>query len=277
MTAARVSLILATTGRDCMAQEPEHQGATGRGAASAEAPLYRQLVDSLTSEIAAGVHAVGAQLPTEGELQSRFGVSRHTVREALRHLRDEGLVASRQGAGTTVISRSRPKRFVHEVASINDLITHAQELKYEVESSGMVTADADLGERLDCRLGDRWLRIEGFRHPAGDPSPAAWTEVFLAAEYAGAALYLGHRPGPIYRWIEEMYGASVEEVEQVLRVRSLPEAAAESLGLEAGHAGVEVRRAYRLAGGGCALVAFTLYPAERFSHTMTLRRAKPGS
>ena len=258
------------------AQGSEDRPVGDRGQAEADTPLYRRLVESLRAEIEGGVHAVGSLLPTEGELQSRFGVSRHTVREALRQLKDEGLVASRQGAGTTVISRVRPKRFVHEVASINDLITHAQELKYEVESSSMDTADAELAERLGCGEGERWLRIEGFRHPEGDPAPAAWTEVFIRADYAGVALHLGRRLGPIYLWIEEMYGTSVEEVEQVLQVRALSERAAEGLGLEPGHAGVEVRRTYRLSGGACALVAFTLYAAERFSHTMTLRRARPG-
>jgi DNA-binding GntR family transcriptional regulator len=244
------------------------------GGTGADLPLYRRLVESLRGEIEAGVHPVGRQLPTEGEMQTRFGVSRHTVREALRQLKEEGFVTSRQGAGTTVVSRVRPKRFLHEVASINDLITHAHELKYEVESSGMVAAGFELAERLGCAQGDRWLRVEGFRHPEGDPTPAAWAEVFIRADFAGVALNLGRRPGPIYLWIEEMYGTSVEEVEQVIRARPIPEAAAGSLGLKTGEPGVEVRRAYQLAGGACALVAFTIYPAERFSHTTTLRRAK---
>jgi GntR family transcriptional regulator len=250
--------------------------AQARGASGEEAPLYRRLVEALRAEIEAGAHPVGSLLPTEGELQSRFGVSRHTVREALRQLKDEGLISSRQGAGTTVVSRVRPKRFVHEVASINDLIAHAQELKYEVDSSAMVVADAELAQRLGCEEGERWLRIEGFRHPEGDPAPVAWTEAFIRSEFAGVALFLGRRPGPIYLWIEEMYGTSVEEVEQVLYGREIFETAAEGLGVEPGHPGVEVKRTYRLGDGACALVAFTLYRADHFSLSMTMRRARPG-
>ena len=242
-----------------------------------DTPLYRQLVDTLRSEIQSGQYPAGQLLPTESDLRVRFGVSRHTVREALRQLRDEGLVASRQGAGTTVLSPGANEQFVHEVASINDLITYAQELIYAIESSAMVAADADLARRLDCRPGQRWLRVEGRRHPPGDDTPIAWSEMYIHPDYAGVALFLGRRPGPLYLWIEEMYSTQVQEVEQVLYGRSIPDAAAAILDAEPGAPGIEVRRRYFLTGGACALIAFTLHPAERFRHSMTLKRAKRAS
>ena len=242
---------------------------------ASEEPLYRQLVGTLRSEIQSGLYPAGRLLPTESQLRSRFGVSRHTVREALRQLRDEGLVASRQGAGTTVLSVNPNEQFVHEVASINDLITYAQDLRYAVESSGMVTADADLARRLDCPVGHRWLRVEGRRHAPGDSKPIAWSEMFIHPDYAGVALFLGRRQGPLYLWIEEMYATSVQEVEQVLYGRAIPAAVSAMLGLEPDVPGIEVRRRYYLTDGACALIAFTLHPADRFRHAMTLRRARP--
>jgi len=242
---------------------------------AAETPLYRQVVEAIRSEIQSGLYPAGELLPTESELRTRFGVSRHTVREALRQLRDEGLVASRQGAGTTVLTQETSDQFVHEVASINDLITYAQDLVYAVESSAMVVADAEMARRLDCPVGHRWMRVEGRRHTPGDSTPIAWSEMYIHPDFAGVALFLGRRPGPLYLWIEEMYSTSVQEVEQVLYGRPLPEAAAAILGLEEGAPGIEVRRTYYLTGGACALIAFTLHPADRFRHSMTLRRAKP--
>ena len=55
---------------------------------------------ALKDEIVSGVLPVGSQLPTEEELCERFSVSRYTVREALRRLREDSLVSSRQGQGT---------------------------------------------------------------------------------------------------------------------------------------------------------------------------------
>src|SRR4030081_1870042 len=54
-------------------------------------PLYLQVVRALKDEIVGGVHPVGSQLPTEEELCERFSVSRYTVREALRLLREDHL------------------------------------------------------------------------------------------------------------------------------------------------------------------------------------------
>src|SRR3954462_7551670 len=68
-----------------------------------EPPLYVRVAHALKEEIVSGVYPVGSQLPAEDELCKRFSVSRYTVREALRLLRDDDLVASRQGAGTVVI------------------------------------------------------------------------------------------------------------------------------------------------------------------------------
>ena len=56
---------------------------------------YLQVARTLRKEIVDGVYPVGSQLPTEQQLCERFEVSRYTVREALRRLRDDNL--SRHG------------------------------------------------------------------------------------------------------------------------------------------------------------------------------------
>ena len=66
---------------------------------------YLQVARTLRKEIVDGVYPVGSQLPTEHELCERFAVSRYTVREALRRLRDDNLVSSRPRAGTMVVPR----------------------------------------------------------------------------------------------------------------------------------------------------------------------------
>src|SRR3954469_18220329 len=91
-------------------------------AVKADDPLYLQVVRALKDEIVRGVYPIGSQLPTEEELCARFSVSRYTVREALRRLRDDHLVASRRGAGTTVVPPVS-NSYAHEVTSFNDLIT----------------------------------------------------------------------------------------------------------------------------------------------------------
>ena len=64
--------------------------------------LYEQIVDQIESRIVAGEIKVGDQLPSERELAEQFMVSRIAVREAVKSLRQKGLVEIRPGRGTFV-------------------------------------------------------------------------------------------------------------------------------------------------------------------------------
>jgi GntR family transcriptional regulator len=242
------------------------------GATTSEPPLYRRVVGALRQDVADGRYAVGDRLPTEDELCRRFGVSRHTVREALRALRDEGLVASRQGAGTTVMRRVARPLYTYSVSSIEELLQYASEARYEVDKSGVVVADQALADRLGCAAGQRWLRVEGYRYMAGEPAPICWTEVFVRADYAGIGLMIGRRSGTIYSWIEEMYGVRVGSVEQTLSAEPMPAAIAATLRARPASTAIAIRRVYRLTDGELVEVAFNLHPADRFSYAMTLQR-----
>ena len=64
--------------------------------------LYEQIVDQIERRIVAGDLKVGDQLPAERELAEQFTVSRTAVREAIKALREKGLVEIRLGRGTFV-------------------------------------------------------------------------------------------------------------------------------------------------------------------------------
>lgn len=62
--------------------------------------LYEQIVDQIERRILAGDLKIGDQLPAERELAEQFAVSRTAVREAIKALREKGLVEIRLGRGT---------------------------------------------------------------------------------------------------------------------------------------------------------------------------------
>lgn len=66
--------------------------------------LYEQIVDQIERRILAGDLKIGDQLPAERELAEQFAVSRTAVREAIKTLREKGLVEIRLGRGTFVTS-----------------------------------------------------------------------------------------------------------------------------------------------------------------------------
>jgi GntR family transcriptional regulator len=237
-------------------------------------PLYRQVVRALKDEIVQGIYPVGSQLPTEEELCARFSVSRYTVREALRRLRDDDLVSSRQGAGTTVTPPRDPNSYVHEVTSINDLVAFARGARFDIDTNEMVTAGATLAARLGAATGDRWLLVRGFRYTDESELPVCWTEVFINAEFAGVSRLLQRNRGPIFQLIEDLYGQRIAEVHQDISAAEVPAAMAKGLKVKAGAMALLVQRTYRVASGKIVQVAFNTHPAERFRHSMTMRRVK---
>ena len=64
--------------------------------------VWRQISQTLHSDISSGGYQPGEKLPTEEMLSRRFGVNRHTVRRAISDLVDQGLVRVEQGRGTFV-------------------------------------------------------------------------------------------------------------------------------------------------------------------------------
>jgi DNA-binding transcriptional regulator YhcF (GntR family) len=67
-----------------------------------ERAQFRQLADLLRAQILMADLRPGDRLPSESTLGQTHGVGRETVRRALRVLRDEGLVVTETGYGTTV-------------------------------------------------------------------------------------------------------------------------------------------------------------------------------
>lgn len=78
------------------------------GAGRKRVPLWHRIEGVLRHKIAIGEYQPGAALPSEPELAASFGVSRMTVREAVRGLTSQGLVRQIQGKGTFVLRGPAP-------------------------------------------------------------------------------------------------------------------------------------------------------------------------
>jgi len=245
--------------------------AKGDGATSVR--LFPQIVSVLREEILRGVFPVGTQLPAENALAARFKVSRHTIREALRELRGDGLIASRQGSGSVVEGAPTDQSYVQEVGSINDLIHQAPSVIFRVDSSKIITASEQLAQELDIPAASRWLQMQGFRYvKEGDAAPTCWTEIFVHPDYAGVARIQGRTPRAVYELIEDLYAVKVNLVDQQLSGQPMPAELVGPLGVSKTATAINILRKYFLTSGKIIEVARTLYPAERFRYSMRISR-----
>ena len=105
---------------------------------------FEVTVERLAQSIRLGVLVDGERLPPERELAETFGVSRVTLREAIKALRDAGLVESRRGrgGGTFVLSPKlqRPRRTAQIADSIAHSLDDALDLRRVVEPGAAALA-----------------------------------------------------------------------------------------------------------------------------------------
>lgn len=71
----------------------------------AKTPVYHQLAAILRDGIERGQYQAGRKLPSETTLEQEYGLSRNTIRKAMRILADEGLAEVVVGRGVYVAER----------------------------------------------------------------------------------------------------------------------------------------------------------------------------
>lgn len=156
--------------------------------------LYEQIVQQVEESILKGQLKAGDQLPAERDLAQRFGVSRTAVREAVKALREKGLVEAYSGRGTFVTDGTS-----HAIRQSLDLLirinqqegsTYLAELRHMLEPEIAALAATRIEEQLLGTMREAVTAMERSLH-----DPDAYVEADLdfhlaLAEAAGNPLIL---------------------------------------------------------------------------------------
>lgn len=130
--------------------------------------VWRQIADTLAAQIRDGRYADG-RLPSEAELAARFGVNRHTLRQAVQALQEQGLVRVERGRGMFVQRElleyplSRRTRFTENLQR-QGLIPSQQLL-----AACREPAAERVARELRLPAGEPVLRIENLSEASGQP------------------------------------------------------------------------------------------------------------
>lgn len=140
---------------------------------------WRRIADSLAAEIATGAYAAGDTLPASVALAQRYGVHRHTVRQAFRHLAEQGLVSVSRGRGTQVNARRFPYPIGRRVSMRANFGKLGIAASSRVLSTAQVEGDADICAQLGLAAGAPLWRLEGLSLADGIPvgTGAHWLSV----------------------------------------------------------------------------------------------------
>lgn len=237
-------------------------------------PLYASVATSIAAEILDGRRAVGTLLPTEQELCQTFGVSRSTVRQALRRLGELGLVAGAQGVGTRVIADQPRGQYVLAVQSVTDVMGYAARAWLDIQARETVVADAALAEAIGCQAGSRWVHVTGIRRPSERRGIISVCELYIAEEFADVAASQDLATTPAYRLIARQRGIAVGAVEQDIGAIALDAAQAKALDAETGSPGLHIRRRF-FAASGKLIEATTNVHAAAGQFVYSLRLGAP--
>lgn len=248
--------------------------ASARLASSAGEPRYMALARRLAKEIRKGKYPVDSLLPTEAELTGKYGISRFTVREAIRLLQSQGLVIRRQGVGTRVLAEQPVHHFLQARNSVEEVLQYGVQSLLKEMAMTNVVADGNLADRISCAEGEKFLKITGLRMPVDNPEglPVCWTEIFVLSQYAGIRDQIGRGNVLIANLIEDKYGQRAIEIQQDITAVSLPGEIAKKLGVQSNSPGLLVRRWYMGDEGKAFEVTVSLHPGDRFSYSMRMTR-----
>ncbi|WP_019414846.1 GntR family transcriptional regulator [Paenisporosarcina sp. TG20] len=163
--------------------------------------LYLQVIDRLKDDIAKGVFQEKEKLPSEFELAKSLGVSRATLREALRLLEEENVIVRRHGVGTFVNPKPLFTSGIEHLTSVSSMIRSAgmEPGTIYLSSSKSFPSEKDI-ERFQCEKDEQVISIERVRTANGEPVVYCVDKVpskYLPSDF------LRRQEGSIFAAIEE--------------------------------------------------------------------------
>src|SRR5690348_1043442 len=201
-------------------------------------PLWEQLLADLRRRLDHDEFA--AAFPGELALVAQYGVSRHTVREAVRRLREEGLVIA--GRGRTP-RRAEPLPIEQPLGEIYSLFT-AVEATGRVQRSVVrtldVRADGVVAARLGLEESTPLVHLERLRLAEGEP--LAVDRVWLPEEIAAPLLDVDFTHTGVYPELERLCGIRVAGGRENIRAVVPTAEERRLLGVDAGVAALAIER-----------------------------------
>lgn len=132
--------------------------------------LYLQVIDQIKLDIENGIFKEKEKLPSEFQLARQLGVSRATLREALRILEEENVIIRRHGVGTFVNSKPLFTAGIEQLSSVTNMIMLAGMKPGTIFLSSTIETPTDEDvKRFNCSLNDEVIHFERVRTANDDP------------------------------------------------------------------------------------------------------------
>lgn len=130
---------------------------------SAKPPVYYQVAFDIASKIASGDLKEGDRFTGRSLMGSQYGVSPETIRRAIGHLSDLGIVSIKNNSGSTVLSQKRAAEYVEQYQANLDLLLLKARLREMVAQRDQLNEEiAQTSQRIIDTL-ERFRSSDRFR------------------------------------------------------------------------------------------------------------------
>lgn len=182
---------------------------------------YQEIFNELRDQILNQVYHSGELLPTEKELQTHYGVSRDTIRKALRLLTEQGFIQKVQGRGSLVLKRELLHFPISGLTSYQELVDTLQmSSQTKVISLDVVEVDEDLAEVTGFEVGTSVWRV--FRTRTIDGEVAILDLDYLVQDYI-PVLTKEIAEHSIYAYLEGELGLDISYAQKEITIQASTE------------------------------------------------------
>lgn len=203
-------------------------------------PLWHQAEMALRQLIEGGEWSAGSQLPNEDRLGEMLGISRITLRHALRNLEEAGLLRREHGRGTFVRSAT-------VVAGVHGLTSFTEEMRTlaltassRLVEANRIAATLEIAEALEISTGDAVIQLKRLR--LGNGLPIGVQTSHLPEARVPGLLADAANVQSLYSWLAERCGIAPVKAKEVYRVGAVAAIDSELLQLAAATPAFEVER-----------------------------------
>ncbi len=230
-------------------------------------PRYRQLADDLRGEILSGTMPADA-FPTENVLCARFGVSRFTVREALRRLQADGLIHRRRGSGTVVRPTARNGALHQPLSNVGEILQYAADTHVTYAVGGDTGMPPKLAAEIGLPTGKGWSHFRGVRTRDGDAA-IAFVDAYIHPSLRDAVARVDLAShGTIFQQLEQIAAIRIARVTQDIQAVPAAREAAAALGIRPRSPTLRILRCYLDAQARVVEVSVSVHPGDRFAYAM---------
>lgn len=238
---------------------------------SSPEPLYFQIVRLVKDGIAKGRLKSGQFLPGEPDLARHLGVSRDTIRHAVRRLIAEGILEIQRGRGTIIGEQPIEQELVGLTGFVEDMLVLGLEPSARLLSVRKVPPTARVKEHLGL-TGDAEV-VEIRRVRLANDAPISYDVTWLPCSIGDRVAAEDLERSPIFSILEDKYGIPLTEADYRIKARRAAREVAEALNLRAGSPVLEIERTSFTAQGPIDHEQL-FYRADRITFRMRLKRKR---